>query len=474
MKSTWISTLLILAITAMGAYVVYRYLSADDESSQSDSPAPVVTQNEGKGKIPTNATDTAKDPAKNAEEKNPSPVDEKDEKKDEEKKPEQEEIVEEQKEPLVIPQRWVAGKKGADQLAELLLQASSPLDRKIAVEQLSKARLLHSDAVNEQLMRAFLQLDLGYDNSPAKLSHVGTYIHGEADVHRYKIVDGESNEVYIDLLATKDPERPWVVMTARAAAKGMLKGPGDAPSIHVVEQFVRAVSQGNMLAARELISGKGVSDATVAGLCMVFAEGGYKLRESAPLRASFENEDRAGYLVYLLGERAPQNVFVGIELAKLPEKGWRIDAVAMDSLLEGYEQSAGEEGGRYFPIVKIPQGGDSLVLFFAFDDSALTPRSLRQLKIVAELLKESQRKLDISGHTDDVGSESYNKELSLKRAASVMKALIDFGVSPGQITMKGMGKSQPRRHYSNEELTEQQIEAMRAENRRAEIYLDFQ
>ncbi len=473
MKSTWISTLLIIAITAMGAYVVYRYLSADD-TSQTDSPTPVVTQKEGEVVKPPTSTTPPKeaDPATDREEKKPSVVEQGDDQG--EKKPTPEEVVLDEKPPLALPTRWAQDKRGAAQLADLMLKGAQHSDKKAVVAQLTKAGLITESKVAEELQLALDQLDLGYDTTPLKLTQVGTYIEDVTDILRYKVEDSEGNEMYFDLVSTGDASRPWVIKQVSAASKGTLKEPTAAPSIHVVEQFVRAVSQGNMLAARELISGKGVSDATVAGLCMVFAEGGYKLRDSAALRASFENEDRAGYLVYLHGQRAPQNVFVGIELAKLPEKGWCIDKVGMDSLLEGYEQSAGEEGGRYFPIVKIPQGGDSLVLFFAFDDSALTPRSLRQLKIVAELLKESQRKLDISGHTDDVGSERYNKELSLKRASSVMKALIDFGVSPGQITMKGMGKSQPRRHYSNETLSEQQLEAMRAENRRAEIYLDFQ
>lgn len=145
----------------------------------------------------------------------------------------------------------------------------------------------------------------------------------------------------------------------------------------------------------------------------------------------------------------------------------------MDSLLSRYEDSATAEGGHYFPIVKNPKGGDSLALFFAFNQAELTPRSLRQLQIVAELLKQSHGQLNISGHTDDVGSETYNIALSLRRADAVKAALVSFGVQASQITTQGLGKSQPRRLYKTED-SEQQIDYIRGENRRAEIYLDFE
>jgi outer membrane protein OmpA-like peptidoglycan-associated protein len=98
---------------------------------------------------------------------------------------------------------------------------------------------------------------------------------------------------------------------------------------------------------------------------------------------------------------------------------------------------------------------------------------MRQLQIVAELLKASKGVLQISGHTDYVGSEKYNLELSIRRANAVKEALVSFGVEDKQISTEGMGKSQPRRFYTTEDTTEQ-IDYIRGENRRAEIYLDFE
>lgn len=242
----------------------------------------------------------------------------------------------------------------------------------------------------------------------------------------------------------------------------------------VVQAFVDAVQRGDMAAARGMIDGKEVTDATIAGLCMVFEDGAYRLREKLPIRNTFENDAHSGYLVYVTPQQAgtakPGNI--GVELAKA-EDAWRITHVSMDSLLSSYEDQGTQEAGHYFPLVKNPKGGDSLALFFAFDDATLTPRSLRQLEIVAQLLKQSRRQLDISGHTDDVGTAEYNQQLSEKRAAAVRDALVSYGVDAAQISTRGMGMSQPRRTYAQGD-SEEQIDTARGENRRAEIYLDFE
>lgn len=246
----------------------------------------------------------------------------------------------------------------------------------------------------------------------------------------------------------------------------------------VVQAFVEAVQRGDTAAARGMIGGiiggAEVTDATIAGLCMVFEDGAYNLRAANPIRNTFENDSHSGYLVYVTPQQgnAAKPAHIGVELAKDGD-AWRITHVSLDSLLSNYEDRGTEEAGHYFPLVKNPKGGDSLALFFAFDDAALTPRSLRQLEIVAQLLKESQRKLDISGHTDDVGTAEYNQKLSEKRAAAVRDALVSFGVDAAQISTRGMGMSQPRRTYSDQD-SEEQIDTARGENRRAEIYLDFE
>ena len=59
--------------------------------------------------------------------------------------------------------------------------------------------------------------------------------------------------------------------------------------------------------------------------------------------------------------------------------------------------------------------------------------------------------LEVGGHTDDVGGESSNQQLSEERALSVRSTLIDLGASPEQLTAVGYGNSQPAQVGDSEE-----------------------
>lgn len=309
----------------------------------------------------------------------------------------------------------------------------------------------------------------------AKVEEIGTDAAGAdgSKQTRYRLVSKDGVQ---DLLLTVETPRDGQAAVSRveevAADKALVTQQSDALS--VVSAFMEAVRRGDMGAARRMTSGKEVSDATLAGLCMLFEEGDFSMRRQLPIRNMFASENNRGYMVYMSPQdaEAAQSRHIGIELTRDAEKGWMVKAVALDDLLNRYEATAEAEGGMYFPIVKNPQGGDSLVLYFGFNDALLSPRSLRQLKIVASLLRESKGDLSITGHTDDIGTDSYNQSLSERRAEAVKNALIDYGVNPAQISTRGMGKSQPLRVYHTGD-TQQTIRTIRSGNRRAEIYLDF-
>jgi len=95
------------------------------------------------------------------------------------------------------------------------------------------------------------------------------------------------------------------------------------------------------------------------------------------------------------------------------------------------------------------KAGASMILnniFFETDKYDLKPNSLTELNKVVRFLKESTSvKIEIAGHTDNVGAEDYNKQLSLKRANAVAEYLIRSGVKEEQVTQKGYGASNPIR-----------------------------
>lgn len=307
-----------------------------------------------------------------------------------------------------------------------------------------------------------------------KVEEIGTIITenaGEKET-RYRLVSAGGGEDVLVSVTTPQQGKPYVSKVETTASDKTQVTP-QSDALTVVEGFVEALKRGDMATARRMTSGKDVSDATLAGLCMMFEEGDFAMRTRLPIRNMFQTEKNAGFLIYMApADGSTQSGNVGIEAVYTAEKGWAVKAVALDNLLTRYETSGAAEGGVYFPLVKNPQGGDSLVLYFGFNDASLSPRSLSQLKVVANLLRDTKGALNISGHTDDVGSASYNQALSERRAAAVKEALISYGVDAAQISTKGMGKSQPRRTFHIGD-TAQTIRNIRSGNRRAEIYLDF-
>lgn len=91
--------------------------------------------------------------------------------------------------------------------------------------------------------------------------------------------------------------------------------------------------------------------------------------------------------------------------------------------------------------------GDKVVLYgvnFEFDRWALTTNAKTLLDLVVTALqKRPDITVEVAGHTDAKGSDSYNQKLSDKRAASVMGYLVEKGIAAERITAVGYGESQP-------------------------------
>ena len=100
-------------------------------------------------------------------------------------------------------------------------------------------------------------------------------------------------------------------------------------------------------------------------------------------------------------------------------------------------------------------------LFFEYGSDKLTPLSNAELLRVATLLLESQRKVKLTGHTDNIGGEAYNLELSKKRASSVKQAFIELNVPSELLEVDGAGESMP--------VASNDTEQGRKKNRRVEL-----
>jgi uncharacterized membrane protein YgcG len=106
---------------------------------------------------------------------------------------------------------------------------------------------------------------------------------------------------------------------------------------------------------------------------------------------------------------------------------------------------------------------DVYSIYFTFNSDVLRPESEPTLKEIADVLKKhSDWKLGVDGHTDGIGSDDYNLDLSKRRAAAVRAALVTrYGIAGARLTTAGYGKTQPKD-------TNATLEG-RAKNRRVEL-----
>ena len=99
---------------------------------------------------------------------------------------------------------------------------------------------------------------------------------------------------------------------------------------------------------------------------------------------------------------------------------------------------------------------------FDFDKATLRPENRELLSRIAGVLLTSKGyRVQIHGHTDDIGSGEYNQRLSERRAQAVRSYLVDAGIDPGIVSTKGHGKTAP--------LAPGTTSRARAKNRRVEI-----
>ena len=91
--------------------------------------------------------------------------------------------------------------------------------------------------------------------------------------------------------------------------------------------------------------------------------------------------------------------------------------------------------------------GNKIVLkniFFDFDKATLRPESTAELERLTKLLVDvPTMRIEISGHTDNKGSATYNQTLSENRAKSVVEYLISKGIVAARLEFKGYGLQQP-------------------------------
>jgi peptidoglycan-associated lipoprotein len=104
----------------------------------------------------------------------------------------------------------------------------------------------------------------------------------------------------------------------------------------------------------------------------------------------------------------------------------------------------------------------SLRIQFAFDDYSLSTKAKENLeKLAAWMNKNAGEKIQIEGHTCDIGTAEYNLALGERRANSAKKYLEGLGVAAGRMSTISYGEERP--------LVPNKNEAERSKNRRDEF-----
>jgi outer membrane protein OmpA-like peptidoglycan-associated protein len=112
-----------------------------------------------------------------------------------------------------------------------------------------------------------------------------------------------------------------------------------------------------------------------------------------------------------------------------------------------------------------PEGARAILpdsILFESGKSALSGDAEPVLDLLKPAFAKARGQIIVEGHTDSVGSDAFNKRLSLERAETVRNSILTRQVPPNRVEVRGMGKDKPRRVP---EVTDED----RQLNRRAEI-----
>jgi len=144
---------------------------------------------------------------------------------------------------------------------------------------------------------------------------------------------------------------------------------------------------------------------------------------------------------------------------KVDEKGCPLDSDG-DGVFDYLDQCPGTPKGAGVDERGCWSLGNVL---FDFEKADIKPGSHGYLDEVAEILeKNPSLKVEIQGHTDNVGSAAYNEKLSIKRAKAVMDYLKSKGISADRLPATGYGFSRP--------VASNDTDEGRAKNRRTEFH----
>ncbi len=147
-------------------------------------------------------------------------------------------------------------------------------------------------------------------------------------------------------------------------------------------------------------------------------------------------------------------------------RGMRSTNGAPFRLLEGSPDSTLKTRCTDFEPATLACGAVLHGIQFAYDSSRITPDSYTLIDQLQNGLNKlpAEQAIRVEGHTSSEGSQAYNDDLSLRRAQSVIQALVVRGIDENRLQAAGIGERRP--------IASNDDEAGRSLNRRVEIHCD--
>ncbi len=267
-------------------------------------------------------------------------------------------------------------------------------------------------------------------------------------------------------------------LAALAVTAGLLSGCASGPS-HKTSDYLLCATAGAVVGG--LITGViddtdsdkvGIGAATGAAVATLLCPTNHE--PAAPVCAE---EPPAGATLDAKGcafDSDNDGVVDGIDQCPDTPNGVEVNAYGcpldtdQDGVLDYKDECPATPLGTEVNEVGCPLPGEKILSLtgvnFEFNSAALTPAAEGRLDEAAEMLKNTSSVVEVrvEGHTDSVGSEQYNQELSEKRAKVVAAYLVvTHGVDDEKLIAVGMGESQP---VASNETAEG-----RAQNRRVDF-----
>ena len=171
--------------------------------------------------------------------------------------------------------------------------------------------------------------------------------------------------------------------------------------------------------------------------------------ETGEVIANFRSDDQSGEYTVVLTKGRRYTV-----TADAPGYLFYSDAYTVPEELD--------EGEEIEKNILLREGSTRLLIYFDYDKAELRPESYPDLQRAVDFLQRNRDlSVEIAGHTDSIGSDTYNKGLSQRRAEAVREYMISKGVNRNRLKANGYGEEQP--------VSDNGTDQGRALNRRVEM-----